>query len=169
LKTPICNFCLKSGMLCSNCQDKLRTGQIKELDITAARILQRLEEKYPILQDVTFKKAEEGDDVLALVVGRGDIPKLLSFGGKILRTIGEETGKKIRVLEYGGDDRKFLEDLFAPLTIVTINTLWLPDGNRETKVILAGRPRSLPVDVKVLKELARKIRGITLRVEFERP
>jgi hypothetical protein len=61
-----------------------------------------------------------------------------------------------------------LEDLSAPLSIVTINTIWLPDGTTETRVILRRRRRDsrLPFNVKALKEIARKVRNMTLRVEF---
>ena len=104
---------------------------------------------------------------MAIIVGPGDVPRLLGYGGKILKAIGEETGKNVRVLEYGVDDRKFLEDLFAPLSIVTINTIWLPDGSTETRVILKKKRSSQPpFDVKALKEIASKIRNVTLRVEF---
>jgi hypothetical protein len=71
------------------------------------------------------------------------------------------------VLENGSDNRKFLEDLFAPLSIVTINTIWLPDGTTETRVILKKRyGRQPPFNVKALKEIANRVRNITLRVEF---
>jgi len=104
---------------------------------------------------------------LAIVVGPGDVPRLLGYGGKIVKTLGEETGKSIRILENGVDNRKFLEDLFAPLSILTINTIWLPDGTTETRVIL-GRKRGArsSLDVKALKEIASKVRNITLRVEY---
>lgn len=92
---------------------------------------------------------------------------LLGYRGKIVRTLGEKTGKKIRVLEHGVDYRKFLEDLFAPLSIITINTIWLPDGTTETRVILKKRGRRRPpIKVEALKEIAQKLHGITLRVEF---
>jgi transcription antitermination factor NusA-like protein len=101
------------------------------------------------------------------VVGTGDVPRLLGHGGKIMKALGEETGRSIRVLEQGVDDRKFLEDLFAPLNILTINTIWLPDGTTETRVILRRRRGSgAPFDVKALKEIANKVRNMTLRVEF---
>jgi len=104
---------------------------------------------------------------LALVVGHGDVPRLLGYGGKIMKALSEETGRRVRVLEYGVDDRKFLEDLFAPLSIMTINTIWLPDGTTETRVILKKRRGSQPpFDVKALKEIARKVRNMVLRVEF---
>jgi transcription antitermination factor NusA-like protein len=167
VKTALCNFCLKSGILCSKCQGKLKSGEVSEADFEIARLLLSLEEKYPPLQDVYFHKAIEANGVLAVVVKRGDVPRLLGYGGKIIRSLGEKTGKTIRVLEHGVDDRKFLEDLFVPMRILTINTIWLPDGTTETRVILRRGRRRTP-DVKALKEIAQKVRGITLRVEFSR-
>ena len=167
MKMGLCSFCLKSGILCQKCLAKLKSGEVSELDLKIARVLLSLEEKYPSLQNVYFHKALDADRTLAIVVGPGDVPRLLGFGGKIVKALGEETGKNIRVLEYGVDDRKFLEDLFAPMSIMTINTIWLPDGSTETRVILKRR-RGMhsPLDVKALKEIAGRVRNITLRVEF---
>jgi transcription antitermination factor NusA-like protein len=145
----------------------VKSGEITELDLRIARFLLSLEEKYPSLQNVCFHRAFDVDKTLALVVGTGDVPRLLGHGGKIMKALGEETGRSIRVLEQGVDDRKFLEDLFAPLNILTINTIWLPDGTTETRVILRRRRGSgAPFDVKALKEIANKVRNMTLRVEF---
>ena len=167
MKTVLCSFCLKSGMLCQKCLGKLESGEVSELDLKIARLLLSLEEKYPSLQNVYFHGTVDAGKTLAIVVGLGDVPRLLGFGGKIIKALGEETGRSVRVLEYGVDDRKFLEDLFAPLDILTINTIWLPDGTTETRVILRKRHGSQPpFDVKALKEIARKIRNMTLRVEF---
>lgn len=163
----LCSFCLKSGILCQKCLAKLKSGEISELDLKIARSLLALEQKYPSLQNVHFHRAVDADRTLGIIVGPGDVPRLLGYGGKIVKALSEETGKNIRVLEYGGDDRKFLEDLFAPMNIVTINTIWLPDGSMETRVILRRRHgmRS-SFDAKALKEIASKVRKMTLRVEF---
>ena len=167
MKTVLCSFCLKSGILCQRCQAKLKSGEVSELDLKIARLLLSLEEKYPSLQNVYFHGAVDVGKTLAVIVGPGDVPRLLGFGGKIIKAVGEEVGKSIRVLEYGVDDRKFLEDLFAPLSIVTINTIWLPDGTTETRVILKKRRGAQPpFDVKALKDIARKVRNMVLRVEF---
>jgi len=147
--------------------ERVKSGEISELDLKVARLLLSLEENYPSLQNVHFHKAVDVDNTLAVVVGRGDVPRLLGYGGKIIKALRDNVGKTIRVLEYGADDRKFLEDLFAPLSIVTINTIWLPDGTTETRVILRKRRgRQPPFNVKALKEIARKVRNMTLRVEF---
>lgn len=167
MKTVLCSFCLKSGILCQKCSARVKSGEITELDLRIARFLLSLEEKYPSLQNVCFHRAFDVDKTLALVVGTGDVPRLLGHGGKIMKALGEETGRNIRILEQGVDDRKFLEDLFAPLSILTINTIWLPDGTTETRVILRRRRGSgAPFDVKALKEIANRVRNMTLRVEF---
>ncbi|MGB9777967.1 MAG: hypothetical protein ACPLW8_01060 [Candidatus Bathyarchaeales archaeon] len=167
MKTELCSFCLKSGILCQKCLAKVKSGEITELDLKIARLLLSLEEKFPSLQNVYFHKAVDAGKTLAIIVGPGDVPRLLGYGGKIIKALGKEVSRSVRVLEHGVDDRKFLEDLFAPLSIVTINTIWLPDGTTETRVILKKRHGSQPpFDVKALKEIARKVRNMTLRVEF---
>ena len=167
MKTELCSFCLKSGILCQRCSAKVKAGEISELDLKIARLLLSLEEKYPSLQNVCFYKAVNIDKTLAIIVGHGDVPRLLGYSGKIIKAIGDETGKNVKVLEYGVDDRKFLEDLFMPFSILTINTIWLPDGTTETRVILKRkRGAQLPFDVKALKGIASKVRNMSLRVEI---
>ncbi len=167
MKTELCGFCLKSGILCQKCSAKVKAGEITEMDLKIARLLLSLEEKYPSLQNVCFYKAFEVEKTLAILVGHGDVPRLLGYGGKIIKTLSDETGKNVRVLEQGVDDRKFLEDLFLPFSILTINTIWLPDGTTETRVILKRKRGSqLPFDLKALKEIASKVRKMSLRVEI---
>ena len=168
MKAALCNFCLKSGILCSECQRRLKSGEVSKTDLEVARLLLSLEDEYPSLQDVYFHKAVEANSVLAVLVGQGDVGNLLAHGGKIVRALGKKMGKRIRVLEQGVGERKFLEDLFAPLSVITINTIWLPDGTTETRVILRRRRRSPSLNLKALKEIAQKVRGMTLRVEFAR-
>lgn len=168
MKAALCNFCLKSGILCSECQRRLKSGEVSKTDLEVARLLLSLEDEYPSLQDVYFHKAVEANSVLAVLVGQGDVGNLLAYGGKIVRALGKKMGKRIRVLEQGVHERKFLEDLFAPLSVITINTIWLPDGTTETRVILRRRRRSPSLNLKALKEIAQKVRGMTLRVEFAR-
>jgi transcription antitermination factor NusA-like protein len=167
MKTELCSFCLKSGILCQKCSAKVKAGEISDLDLKIARLLLSLEEKYPTLQNDCFYKAVDVEKTLALIVGHGDVPKILGYSGKIIKAIGDETGKNVKVLEYGVDDRKFLEDLFIPFSILTINTIWLPDGTTETRVILKRkRGAQLPFDLKALKEIANKVRKMSLRVEI---
>ncbi len=169
VKTILDAFCIKSGILCRKCQEKIEKGQITDLDLKIIRLLSELEKENPALQDITYHKAVEADGSVAVLVDRRDMGKMLSGGAKVVHAISDSLGKTVKILGYGGDDRKFLEDLFSPLSILTLNTIWIPDGSTETKVILTGRqPRRMPVDPDIVKKLAKQLRNMTLRIEFER-
>ena len=163
----ICQFCLMSGMLCPKCQKKVESGEVTQLDLKIARLLLSMEKEFPVLQEVTFYGAVNAKETLAIIVDKGDVARMLSYGGKIIREIGKKVGKIVRVVEHGVSSRKFIEDLFAPLTVVAINKIWLPDGTTETRVILDRRSGKLSKQrVESLKEIAKKVQGLTLRVEY---
>jgi transcription antitermination factor NusA-like protein len=169
VKTILDAFCVKSGTLCRRCKEKLEKGQVTELDLKVIQRMVELEKANPVLEDVTYHRAVEADDMMAVLVDKRDLPKLLGGGAKVLKDLGETFGKRIRLISYGGDDREFLEDLFTPMAILTINTVWIPDGTTETKVILTGRkPKKMPIDAEVVQKLAHELKGMTLRIEFER-
>jgi len=153
--------------LCQKCQEKVRSGEVSETDIRVATLLLKLEKKYPSLQKIFFHNAYDIDNILAVTVGGGDLPPFLASRGQILKDLSNSVRKRVRVFEKNGDTRRFLEDLFMPTKILAINTIWLPDGSTETRVILPGRSRRLSIDRGVLKELAEKIREMTLRITFE--
>ena len=160
---------MKSGILCRRCEEKLEKGQITELDLKVIQRMVELEKEHPVLQDVTYHRSVEADGMMAVLVDRRDVPRLLGGGAKIVKDLGDTFGKRVKLISYGGDDREFLEDLFSPLSILTINTIWIPDGSTETKVILTGRqPRKMPIDLETVKMIAHELKGMTLRIEFER-
>jgi len=154
-------------MLCPKCQKKVESGEVTQLDLKIARLLLSMEKEFPVLQEVTFYGAVNAKETLAIIVDKGDVARMLSYGGKIIREIGKKVGKIVRVVEHGVSSRKFIEDLFAPLTVVAINKIWLPDGTTETRVILDRRSGKLSKQrVESLKEIAKKVQGLTLRVEY---
>jgi len=169
VKTILDAFCVKSGILCRRCEEKLEKGQITDLDLKVIQRMVELEKEHPVLQDVTYHRSVEADGMMAVLVDRKDVPRLLGGGAKVVKDLGDTLGKRVKLISYGGDDREFLEDLFSPLSILTINTIWIPDGSTETKVILTGRqPRRMPVDLDIVKTMAQELKGMTLRIEFER-
>ena len=169
VKTILDAFCVKSGTFCRKCQEKIEKGQITDLDLKIIRLLTELEKQNPALQDVTYQKAVEAENSVVILLDKRDMGKVLSDGAKTVHAISDSLGKKVKILSYGGDDRQFLEDLLNPLSILTLNTIWIPDGTTETKVILSGRePRRMPVDLEAAKGLAKQLRNMSLRIEFER-
>ena len=165
MKTVLCHFCLKSGILCPECERKVKSGQVSESYIRVAKILLDLEREYPALQNVSLKQVIEVNGVLAIVVDKGDLTRIKKFRGRIAKALERVTGEKVQIIEDAPSERQFLEHLFSPLSILTINRIWLPDGSVETRVILRGG-RKHPIGIDVLKKLAFKIKGLVLRVEF---
>jgi len=169
VKTILDAFCVKSGILCRRCEEKVQKGLITPLDLKVIQKMVELEKDHPVLQDVTYHRSVEAADMMAVLVDKKDLPRLLGGGAKVVRELSDSFGKRVKLISFGGDDRAFLEDLFSPLSIFTINTIWIPDGSTETKVILSGRgPRNMPVDLEMVKTIAKDLKGMTLRVQFER-
>jgi len=168
VQTQLCEFCLRSGMLCSKCQEKVRKGEVNDLYMKVAQYLLDVENKYPALQKARLDKTFETGGFLVLVVGRGDRNKFMTDGGKLTRDVGDSFGRRVLVIEDGVNDRGFLEDLFSSQHIVTINIIWLPDGTTETRIVLQGRGarRLSKKRIKALTDIAKEVRKMDLRVEY---
>ncbi|HXY82921.1 MAG TPA: hypothetical protein VEH56_04310 [Candidatus Saccharimonadales bacterium] len=169
VKTILDAFCVKSGILCRRCEEKVQKGLVTDLDLKVIKRLVELEKENPLVQDVTYHRSVQTDEMMVVLVDKKDLPRLLGGGAKVVKELSETFGKRVKLISFGGDDRGFLEDLFSPLSILTINTVWIPDGSTETKVILTGRrPRKMPVDLDMVQNIAKELKGMALRVQFER-
>jgi len=167
VQTQLCTFCLKSGMLCSKCQQKVKSGTVSSNYIEVAKKLLEYEGQNQFLQMVNLENVIDAGSFLVLVVGRGDSGKF-AINQKVTRDLGDAFNRRVLVLETGVNDRKFLEDLFSSQQIVTINIIWLPDGSTETRVVLKGRgaKRLSKKRIQALVEVAKKVRNMDLRVEY---
>lgn len=168
MKTPICSFCAKTGILCPNCEAKLRGGHISKADVIVSVQLTKLAEKLPELDKVTLIRALDIDRGYVLVLKAGDLAALRRES-QTIQKIESELQKKVWFIEGEASDRKMLEDLFYPIKIVTVNMVWLPDGSKLTKAIILGRKtEKFPLDIDQVKRVVKEVRGIDLLVEFER-
>jgi hypothetical protein len=168
VRTQLCEFCLRSGMLCSKCQEKIRSGAVDDLYMRVAQFLLDLENQYTSLQKAQLDRVLQVGGFLVLVVGRGDRRKFMDQGGKLTREIREKFKRRALIIEDGVSDRGFLEDLFSNQHIVTINIIWLPDGTTETRVVLQGRgaKRLSKKRMRALTNVAKRVRDMDLRVEY---
>lgn len=167
MQTQLCEFCLKSGMLCSKCQEKVSSGAVTEKYIDVAKKLVEHEDQYTFLQDIRLDNVFEVEGFLVLVVGKGDLRKIES-DPDAQRGLENILNKRVLIIESGVKDRVFLEDLFAGQHIVTINIIWLPDGSTETRVVLRGRDSRKMSEKRInaLREIAKKVKEMDLRVEY---
>lgn len=167
MQLQLCEFCLKSGMLCYKCQSKVKSGEVSEQYIQVAKQLLDMENQYSSLQKVRLENVLEASGFLVLLVGRGDAAKI-NADPKLTRDLGDKFNKRVLVIESGVKDRQFLEDLFMNQHIITINIIWLPDGSTETRVVLQGRGtrRLSKKRLQALVNVAKIVRNMDLRVEY---
>src|SRR3989454_7997322 len=104
VKTILDNFCVKSGIFCSRCEEKLKKGQITDLDIRVIRSITELEKENPTLQNVTFHKAVEAGENKALIVDRGGVDTVLASGGQLAKKLGGRVGRRGEGLRQRGGD-----------------------------------------------------------------
>lgn len=167
MQIQLCEFCLKSGMLCNKCKTKVESGEVSADYIDVAKLLIEMENKFPFLQKVRLDNVLEAGGFLVLVVGKGDAAKF-NVDPKLTRNLGDQFNKRVLVIESSVKDRQFLEDLFMNQHIVTINIIWLPDGSTETRVVLQGRGnrRLSKKRLQALVNVAKIVRNMDLRVEY---
>lgn len=169
MKTPICTFDAKSGILCPKCESKLRSGHLTQADVELSKRLVKLSERIPDLRDATLLRGLEVDGDYVLVVPAADSIRLRR-DLTLIKRLEDDLERKIWILEAETTDRKALEDLFYPVRILTVNTVWLPDGSKLTKAIIPGRrTERFPMNLDKIKKIVKLVRGIELLIEFERP
>lgn len=169
LKTPICSFDAKTGILCPKCQSKLRSGHLTQSDVDYSVKLVKISDSMPALDGMNLLRAIDVDGDALLVLNAGDVVKLRRTD-QALKRFEEAMGQKIWLVSGQATDREILEDLFFPVKILTVNTVFLPDSSKMIKAIISGRrPEELSLNLERIVRIARMVRGIELIVEFEKP
>jgi transcription antitermination factor NusA-like protein len=167
LKTPICSFDAKTGTLCSKCEDKLRSGHLTQADVECAVKLVKIAERDQEINKFTMINAYHVNGDIVLVLQRSDLSTLRS-NVELSRKIQQQFRSKVWFVEAEATDKRFLENLFFPARILTINLIWLPDGNKLTKVIVAAKDGQVSgINVEQIQKITKTVRNIELLVDFE--
>ena len=168
MKLPVCNFDAKTGILCANCEGRLRRGEITEADVKASRILVGLANGGSEFDKFTLKRASNVNGSFMLELEEGDMVTLRA-NPDLRQKLEAAFGGQVWAVAADGDDRRFLEDVLFPAKILTVNTVWLPDGRKRTKVIVPARRSDRKLgDFGKLRDAVMKARGIEILVEPER-
>lgn len=167
MKTPICSFDAKTGTLCSKCEDKLRSGHLTQADVECAVKLVKIAERDQEINKFTMINAYHVNGDIVLVLQRSDLSTLRS-NVELSRKIQQQFQSKVWFVEAEATDKRFLENLFFPARILTINLIWLPDGNKLTKVIVAAKDGQVSgINVEQIQKITKTVRNIELLVDFE--
>lgn len=164
MKTPICSFDAKSGVLCRTCEAKLKSGSITQDDIYAAKKLISLADRSQEINKFTLIRGTRvnGDFVLVL---RGHDISVLRGNQELANRIEKEMGQKVWFVETEASDRRFIESLFHPVKVLSVNFFWLPEANKLTKVIVADDAKNVQFNLEKVQKIAKAVRGIELLVE----
>lgn len=165
MKTPICSFDAKSGVLCRKCEAKLKSGNITQDDVEAATKLIGLADRNQEINKFTLIRGTRihGDFVL---VFRGSDVSVLRGNEELASKIEKQIGQKVWFVETEASDRRFIESLLHPLKVLSVNFFWLPEANKLTKVIIADDDKNTSVNIDKVQKIAKAIRNIELLVEF---
>ena len=171
MKTPICVFDAKTGVLCSKCESKLKSGHISQGDVEASIKLTKIEEKNNDIKKLTLVSAHRIEDDTVLIMPNSDITTI-RMDEKILKDIKKEFPGDIWFIENGATEKRFIENLVYPLKLSTMNLVWLPDGNKLTKIVINRKKQSRDVNINDIKtsriqNIAKEIKNIELLIEFE--
>ncbi|MEF8880345.1 MAG: hypothetical protein V5A72_00760 [Candidatus Nanohaloarchaea archaeon] len=167
MKAPICNVCLKSDVLCSQCSEKLEEDKITELDIQVSRKLKELSNNHGSLRDSTIEGTYEAKNVVVIITGSGDGAKVVGRSGEIVKKVADEVGKPIRVVENSESDRDVINGLLSPGEIQSINTVFKPEGQSKKIVVDEKFEDKINMNQKELEEAVQQITGTDYELAFE--
>lgn len=140
---------------------------MSDVDVEVSIKLTKAAEKNQAISKINLIKANQvGSDYL-LVLEPGSLAPL-RYDLAFQKDLQNVLGSKVWLTEADTTARKVLEDLFFPVRISNVNTVWLPDGSRLTKVVIPGRrTERFPHDTDRIGKILKDVRGIDLMVEFE--
>lgn len=152
---PVCDVCLKSGILCQGCENKLESGEISQIDLDIAKVLFKLGEG-----KIGFKKTIEVGDIVIIITDKDQVGKLIGKNGKIVRELSRTVGKKIRVVGQDSDLKSVSNDILAPARVSGINIVYGRDGEEKYKIrVMQEDSRRLPGRLDMLNEIIELLTG----------
>ena len=167
MKLPICGFDAKNAVLCPQCEAKIDAGSLSQSDVDASIILAKIAKTNKEIENFTLYSCKEFDGNFILSLDKNDI-MVIRQSRTLYRTLQDQFKGKIWLVEADETDKRFIEDLFFPTKILSINSVWAPGGVQKTKAIVSGKwtPR-FPIDTERVKEIVKNARNLDIEIEFE--
>lgn len=167
MQVPICGFDAKNAILCPQCEAKLEAGQLTKADVDASIKIAKLAKTNSEIDKFTLFSCREVAGEFVLYLAKSDI-ETIRKSRTLYRTLQGEFLGKIWIVESEANDRKFIEDLFFPTKILSINVVWVPGGIQKTKVIVSGKwTARFPIDVNKVTNIVKQLRELDVVIEFE--
>lgn len=167
MQVPICVFDAKNAVLCPQCESKLESGQLTQEDVDASMKLAKLAKTIPEIDKFSMNSCRQVGLNHVMYLSRQDI-EATRKSRTLYRALSGEFSGKLWLVESEASDRKFIEDLFFPTKILSINAVWAPGGLQKTKVIVSGKWTSrFPIDVDQVAKIVKELRQLDIVIDFE--
>jgi len=165
LKYPLDRICIKSGVYCSHCQQKIESGLVDKLELDVLKALVDLEDKLKFLKKGEYVKSIYlNSEVYVFVKSEFDSSELNTLEHELSKTLG----RRVRVIEYIPDLRKLVEQILHPATIISLNRVWLPNGTEVLNIRVSRKDRKHLAPFKEqIEVLIEKISNIRTRITFD--
>lgn len=166
MKLPVCVFDLESDMLCPSCQERLDKGELNEFDIEFSKWIMGRAKEYPELEDLHLLRAVKTGGRLILVLRKKTVGVLQSAEA-LMDEMGEAFGE-VLIFESPVKLRRIVRNLIEPAIEVGVNSLHLPDGFRESIVMLRPEDRERILYSKEdLREIVSAVMGESVLFEYQ--
>jgi len=164
---PICGFDAKNSILCPQCEGKVESGQLTKADVDASMILANIAKSNKEIEDFTLYSCKEFDGNFVLSLAKNDIMKIRQ-SRTLYRQLSDQFKGKIWLVEADETDKRFIEDLFFPTKILSINAVWAPGGIQKTKAVVSGKwTPKFPIDTQKVIQIVKDARNLDIEIEFE--
>ncbi len=167
MKLPICGFDAKNSVLCPQCEGKVDAGELTQADVDASIILAKIAKSNNEIENFTLHSCKEFEGNFVFSLAKNDIMGIRQ-SRTIYRLLQDQFKGKIWLVEADETDKKFIEDLFFPTKILSINSVWALGGVQKTKAVVSGKwtPR-FPIDTEKVVLIVKNARNLDIEIEFE--
>jgi len=164
---PICGFDAKNAVLCPKCESKVESGELTKADVDASIILAKTAKTNKMIENFTLYSCKEFEGNFVLSLAKNDI-MVIRQSRTLYRLLQEQFNGKIWLVEADENDKRFIEDLFFPTKILSINAVWAPGGVQKTKAVVSGKwTPKFPIDTKKVVQIVKNARNLDIEIEFE--
>jgi len=141
--------------------------QLTKADVDASIILANIAKSNKEIEDFTLYSCKEFDGNFVLSLAKNDIMKI-RHSRTLYRQFQNQFKGKIWLVEADETDNRFIEDLFFPTKILSINAVWVPGGIQKTKAVVSGKwTPKFPIDTQKVIQIVKDARNLDIEIEFE--
>ena len=167
MKLPICIFDAKNSVLCPPCERKVEDGELTKADVDASIKLAKLGKSNQDIDKFTLYSCREFDGNFVLSFSKNDI-MIIRQSRVLYGLIQDQFQGKIWLVEAEENDKKFIEDMFFPTKILSINSVWAPGSSQITKAVVSGKwTPKFPINLETVIQIVKNARNLDIEIEFE--